>query len=284
MSRNLLCCIFVGLLFLCVDADIRQQQQGQQHVSLNKNADLDNHRDVGDEDFLSTSIFGVLNVMLTQVQEINQKVEPSTPNTCPAQEGKEKLTALTESVKYLLNITETLNNEFRELKRSQGEGCKRNCRNLEPPSDLAKKVDCLAIGINLDLKRLVSGTFYYDKTTLLTWYEVKNFCKLHGLEMATLDTREKAKEVFSAGIVGGQGYWVAANDINQPSGDFRWIHNGSKVQTEAWLPGYPAVYKFGQQTCAVLWQNLLFDHPCGVKDRYVLCEMPKECHDILKFA
>ncbi|CAB3371695.1 Hypothetical predicted protein [Cloeon dipterum] len=227
MSWNLRCSIFVGLLFFCVDAssyDYQQQhqEQEQQHVSIDESEDLGQQRliekDVANEDFLSTSIFGVLNVMLTQVQEINQKVEkvePATLNTCPAQEGKEKLTALTESVKYLLNITETLNKE-----------------------------------------------------------------------LATVDTLGKAKEVYSAGTVAGYGYWVAANDINQSSGDYRWIHNGNKVHHEMWWksPAYPKAFKVGQETCVLLWGNLLWDHPCGIKDRYVLCEMPKECHDILKFV
>ncbi|XP_065341526.1 uncharacterized protein LOC135940534 [Cloeon dipterum] len=300
MSWNLRCCIFVGLLFFCVDASsygIQQQhqEQEQQHVSIDDSEDLGQQRliekDVANEDFLSTSIFGVLNVMLTQVQEINQKVQkvsPSTLNACPAQEGKEKLTTLTESVKYLLNITEILNNEVRELKRGQGEGCNRKCRNsqLEPTSDLAKQVDCLRRGASLEMKRLVSGTYYYDKVTKVTWNEARNFCRQHGLQLATVDTLGKAKEVYSAGTVASHGYWVAANDINQSSGDYRWIHNGSKVHHEMWWksPAYPKAFKVGQETCVLLWGNLLWDHPCGIKDRYVLCEMPKECHDILKFA
>ncbi|XP_065341746.1 uncharacterized protein LOC135940680 isoform X1 [Cloeon dipterum] len=305
MSWNVLRCIFVGLLIFSVDASFygqeqtqEQQQQQQQHVSFDGSSeDLGQQKLIeqdNDKDALDNSVFGVLNALLTQVQEINrrgQKVELSKLDVCQSREGKEKLVVQSDAYKHLLNITETLIEEVQQIKRGQGEGCNRKCRTLqqqEPTSDLVKQVDCLRRGANLEMKRLVSGTYYFDKTTKMNFYEVENFCQQHGLQLATVDTLGKAKEVFSAGTVPSQGYWVAANDINQSSGDYRWTINGKKIHPEMWYntaPYFsPTRFRVGQETCIVLWGNLLWDFPCAVKDRYVLCEMPKDCHEILKFA
>ncbi|KAF4526695.1 hypothetical protein B566_EDAN015333 [Ephemera danica] len=104
-----------------------------------------------------------------------------------------------------------------------------------------------------------------DMMNLATWYDASYFCNAHGMDLASIESKEENDAIMNH--LGGVGnyYWASGNKISRVT--YLWI-NGEYMLYTDWAPGEPDTYS---NNCMALLRDDWYDLHCYDRT-YFVCE------------
>jgi len=131
--------------------------------------------------------------------------------------------------------------------------------------------------VELGQKKYYIGLFFKAN-----WYKAEQYCRYHGMHLASINSAEEQKNledhITSFGM-GEEHFWTSGTDQAE-EGKFFWMANGKPITYENWNAGEPNnfVYENGEEEhCLELWnrdgKGLRWnDTPCSFETFFV-CEI-----------
>jgi len=131
--------------------------------------------------------------------------------------------------------------------------------------------------VELGQKKYYIGLFFKAN-----WYKAEQYCRYHGMHLASINSAEEQKNledhITSFGM-GEEHFWTSGTDQAE-EGKFFWMANGKPITYENWNAGEPNnfVYENGEEEhCLELWnrdgKGLRWnDTPCSFETFFV-CEL-----------
>ncbi|KAF4522444.1 hypothetical protein B566_EDAN012344 [Ephemera danica] len=126
---------------------------------------------------------------------------------------------------------------------------------------------------HLDTVELGGKKYFFSKKQHMTWIDAVSFCRLYGMELTSIETREEeqliAAHLKSIGIGGKTLVYTSGNKIGRSS--YMWM-NGKPLVYENWYPGEPASYT--TQHCLAHYDGGWIDYDCHTNPNSFICEEP----------
>merc|ERR1719356_571984 len=131
--------------------------------------------------------------------------------------------------------------------------------------------------VTLDKKKYYIGLFFEAN-----WYKAEQYCRFHGMHLASINSEEEQKnleEHITSFGMGNEHFWSSGTDQAE-EGKFFWMANGKPITYENWNTGEPNnfVYENNEaEHCLELWnrdgKGLRWnDTPCSFETFFV-CEL-----------
>jgi len=121
------------------------------------------------------------------------------------------------------------------------------------------------------------GTFFKAN-----WHKAAQYCRFHGLHLASIDTEEVQESleyhIESLGL-GEEHFWTSGSDLAE-EGEYYWMSTGRPVKYSNWNAGEPNNFKYDngeEEHCLELWnrdgKGLGWnDTPCSFAT-YFICQL-----------
>lgn len=131
--------------------------------------------------------------------------------------------------------------------------------------------------LKLGEKRYYIGTFFKAN-----WYKAAQYCRFHGMHLASLSSQEDndrlEKHVNDFGL-GNEHFWTSGTDLAD-EGSFFWMATGQPITFTNWNAGEPNNFQYDngeEENCLELWnrdgKGLKWnDSPCSF-ETYFICEI-----------
>ncbi|CAG0900708.1 unnamed protein product [Darwinula stevensoni] len=121
-----------------------------------------------------------------------------------------------------------------------------------------------------------------DSANDANWYKAMQFCRYHGMHLASITSQEENEQlekVITSRGLGNEHFWTSGTDQGE-EGDFFWLSTGQPVTYTNWNAGEPNnfIYENGEEEhCLELWnrdgKGLKWnDTPCSFQT-YFVCEI-----------
>jgi len=131
--------------------------------------------------------------------------------------------------------------------------------------------------IKLGDKRYYLGIFFKAN-----WYKAEQYCRFHGMHLASVNTATEQKnleEHIQSYGMGHEHFWTSGTDQAE-EGKFFWMSTGKPVTYENWNAGEPNNFQYEngeQEHCLELWNRdgkgmRWNDTPCSFETFFV-CEV-----------
>ncbi|KAF4520401.1 hypothetical protein B566_EDAN018530, partial [Ephemera danica] len=124
---------------------------------------------------------------------------------------------------------------------------------------------------HLDTVELGGTKYFFSKKQHMTWIDAVSFCRLYGMELASIETREEDQLILahlkSIGIVGKIDVYISGNKIGRAS--YMWI-NGEPLHYENWHASQPSDYT--TEHCLTYWDGGWADFYCNSHPKAFICE------------
>ncbi|KAF4524442.1 hypothetical protein B566_EDAN013460 [Ephemera danica] len=147
--------------------------------------------------------------------------------------------------------------EVKELTKSA-----RSARALTPGSNYPTS--------QLDTVQLGGKNYFFSKNQKLSWIDSVMFCRLYGMELASIETREEdqliVKHLQDIGLK-PHIVWISGNKIGRST--YIWS-NGEPLIFENWHPGSPP--HFATEHCMLYQNDHWTDYHCSGHDWHFVCE------------
>ncbi|KAF4522446.1 hypothetical protein B566_EDAN012346 [Ephemera danica] len=129
------------------------------------------------------------------------------------------------------------------------------------------KMFLLSATSHLDTVELGGKKYFFSKKQHMTWIDAVSFCRLYGMELASIETREEDQLIVAhlKSIVVS----ISGNKIGRAS--YMWM-NGEPLPYENWSPGEPNGY--ATEHCLCYWVGGWGDFPCNGHSDPFICEEP----------
>ncbi|XP_045919476.1 CD209 antigen-like protein E [Micropterus dolomieu] len=128
---------------------------------------------------------------------------------------------------------------------------------------------------------LMNSLCYYfsfsDYTGLKTWQKARDFCQMHGGDLAVIDTKDKENSTVNhlrhnEDPSKHMGFWIGLRDVHE-EGTWRWL-DGTRLVEGYWKDGEPN--DVNSEDCATVYPKENFfkawnDNSCEVKHKWI-CE------------
>jgi len=149
-------------------------------------------------------------------------------------------------------------------------------------------VDCVGEGrathsrFSMPLAKLGEKKYYLGIFFKANWYKAEQYCRFHGMHLASINSAEEQREledhIQSFGM-GHEHFWTSGTDQAE-EGKFFWMSTGKPVTYENWNAGEPNNFQYEngeQEHCLELWnrdgKGLRWnDTPCSFETFFV-CEV-----------
>ncbi|KAF4528455.1 hypothetical protein B566_EDAN015857 [Ephemera danica] len=125
----------------------------------------------------------------------------------------------------------------------------------------------------LDLVELGGKKYFFSKKQLLSWIDAVSFCRLFGMELASVETREEdellIKHLVSIGLGVNKIIFISANKIGRST--YLWL-NGQPLIYENWEASQPA--HVATEHCMCYYSSAWHDFHCSGHPYHFICEEP----------
>jgi len=149
-------------------------------------------------------------------------------------------------------------------------------------------VDCVGEGrattsrFSMPLAKLGEKKYYLGIFFKANWYKAEQYCRFHGMHLASINSEEEQKnlqEHIQSYGMGHEHFWTSGTDQAE-EGKFFWMSTGKPVTYENWNAGEPNNFQYEngeQEHCLELWnrdgKGLRWnDTPCSFETFFV-CEV-----------
>jgi len=134
----------------------------------------------------------------------------------------------------------------------------------------------------MPLQRLQGKEYYIGIFFKANWYKAEQYCRFHGMHLASINSAEEQKNledhITSFGM-GNEHFWSSGTDQGE-EGKFVWMSSGKPLTYENWNAGEPNNFQYENgetENCLELWnrdgKGLRWnDTPCSFES-YFLCEV-----------
>jgi len=143
-------------------------------------------------------------------------------------------------------------NEYKRPKRSQ----------------LAKEcTNCVDDGSNnpnsrwtMPLQKLGTKQYYLGIFFKANWYKAEQYCRFHGMHLASINSAEEQKDLqdhIQAYGMGHEHFWTSGTDQGE-EGKFFWMGTGKPVTYQNWNAGEPNNFQYEdgeQEHCLEMWDR-----------------------------
>merc|ERR1719242_2629597 len=128
-----------------------------------------------------------------------------------------------------------------------------------------KCVDCVGEGntqsrFSMPLAQLGEKKYYLGIFFKANWYKAEQYCRFHGMHLASINSAEEQREledhIQSFGM-GHEHFWTSGTDQAE-EGKFFWMSTGKPVTYENWNAGEPNNFQYEngeQEHCLELWNR-----------------------------
>jgi len=135
---------------------------------------------------------------------------------------------------------------------------------------------------SMPLQRLQGKEYYIGIFFKANWYKAEQYCRFHGMHLASINSAEEQKNledhITSFGM-GNEHFWSSGTDQGE-EGKFVWMSSGKPLTYENWNAGEPNNFQYENgetENCLELWnrdgKGLRWnDTPCSFES-YFLCEV-----------
>ncbi|KAF4518422.1 hypothetical protein B566_EDAN002075 [Ephemera danica] len=107
---------------------------------------------------------------------------------------------------------------------------------------------------------------------MLSWIEAVAFCRLYGMDLASIESREEdvliANHLNEIGLKMTVYVWISGNKIGRAA--YMWL-NGEQLIYENWTAGEPG--NFATEHCIGTNKGTWYDLPC-INSYHFICEEP----------
>ncbi|CAB3381435.1 Hypothetical predicted protein [Cloeon dipterum] len=150
-----------------------------------------------------------------------------------------------------------------------------------PPENQNGVSNCPKPSLTSSAKLLSNGKKYFFKTNGLTWNKAKKHCEDNKMHLPSIGSLAQLEEIHAtAKAIDGNVWWVAANDVEQGPGNFKW-ENGNDLELDSswWREGQPRSYRTANESCVFFsthFDEKLWDGDCDFI-YYSVCELNDGC-------
>jgi len=149
-------------------------------------------------------------------------------------------------------------------------------------ADCVKDVHQTASRFSMPLTQLGNKKYYLGIFFKANWYKAEQYCRFHGMHLASINKEEEQKDledhIESFGM-GHEHFWTSGTDQAE-EGKFFWMSTGKPVTYENWNAGEPNNFRYEngeEEHCLELWnrdgKGLRWnDTPCSFETFFV-CEV-----------
>jgi len=130
--------------------------------------------------------------------------------------------------------------------------------------------------------RVNDKNYYIGHFFKANWYKASQYCRYHGLQLASIETKEEntiLERYISEIGLGNEHFWTSGTDQAE-EGVFYWFGTGKPVGYTNWNAGEPNNFRYEngeEEHCLELWnrdaKGLKWnDTPCSF-ETYFICEL-----------
>jgi len=135
---------------------------------------------------------------------------------------------------------------------------------------------------SMPLRMLGEKKYYIGMFFKANWYKAEQYCRFHGMHLASINSGEEQKDleehIQSIGM-GEEHFWTSGTDQAE-EGSFFWMSTGKPITYENWNAGEPNNFQYDNgeaEHCLELWnrdgKGLRWnDTPCSFETFFV-CEL-----------
>lgn len=135
---------------------------------------------------------------------------------------------------------------------------------------------------SMPLQTLGGKEYYIGIFFKANWYKAEQYCRYHGMHLASINSEEEQKnleEHITSFGMGNEHFWSSGTDQGE-EGKFVWMSTGRPLTYENWNAGEPNNFQYENgetENCLELWnrdgKGLRWnDTPCSFES-YFLCEV-----------
>jgi len=113
---------------------------------------------------------------------------------------------------------------------------------------------------SMPLVQLGSKQYYLGMFFKANWFRAAQYCRFHGMHLASLDSAVEQQEledhIKSLGL-GDQHFWTSGSDLGE-EGKFIWMATGKAVSYTHWNAGEPNNYEYDngeKEHCLEMWDR-----------------------------
>jgi len=160
-----------------------------------------------------------------------------------------KKSAASEQIQVRLEFP---GNEYQRPKRSQlASGCT-NC--VDEGSNLVNS------RFSMPLTKLGTKQYYLGIFFKSNWYKAEQYCRFHGMHLASINSAEEQKDLqdhIQAYGMGHEHFWTSGTDQGE-EGKFFWMGTGKPITYTNWNAGEPNNFQYEdgeQEHCLEMWDR-----------------------------
>jgi len=135
---------------------------------------------------------------------------------------------------------------------------------------------------SMPLTKLGKKQYYLGIFFKANWYKAEQYCRFHGMHLASINTEEEQRnleEHIQSFGMGHEHFWTSGTDQAE-EGKFFWMSTGKPMTYENWNAGEPNNFQYEngeQEHCLELWNRdgkgmRWNDTPCSFETFFV-CEV-----------
>jgi len=155
-------------------------------------------------------------------------------------------------------------------------------RTFDKCSDCVGESSVFHSRFSMPLTQLGSKKYYLGIFFKANWYKAEQYCRFHGMHLASINTADQQKDleehIESFGM-GHEHFWTSGTDQAE-EGKFFWMSTGKPVTYDNWNAGEPNNFRYEngeEEHCLELWnrdgKGLRWnDTPCSFETFFV-CEV-----------
>merc|ERR1711936_543642 len=116
------------------------------------------------------------------------------------------------------------------------------------------------IRFTMPLTKLGSKQYYLGIFFKSNWYKAEQYCRFHGMHLASINTAEEQRDLqdhIQAYGMGHEHFWTSGTDQGE-EGKFFWMGTGKPITYTNWNAGEPNNFQYEdgeQEHCLEMWDR-----------------------------
>lgn len=112
----------------------------------------------------------------------------------------------------------------------------------------------------MPLQKLGSKQYYLGIFFKANWYKAEQYCRFHGMHLASINSAEEQKDLqdhIQAYGMGHEHFWTSGTDQGE-EGKFFWMGTGKPITYQNWNAGEPNNFQYEdgeQEHCLEMWDR-----------------------------
>merc|ERR1712150_236861 len=113
----------------------------------------------------------------------------------------------------------------------------------------------------MPLTKLGSKQYYLGIFFKSNWYKAEQYCRFHGMHLASINTAEEQRDLqdhIQAYGMGHEHFWTSGTDQGE-EGKFFWMGTGKPITYTNWNAGEPNNFQYEdgeQEHCLEMWTEM----------------------------